>query len=198
MQGDFTRCYSKALEADSSTAGSLLIALQVGKDGAVTRADASPNGNVSAAVQGCIRTRAAGAKFAPPKGGSAIVTFTITLAPSSATAAAGSSTELKEVAVSPPGFEHADKVAQFVRAKARECYRDSLRTDPRAEGSVSVALWLDQKGMVTKVEALRTGTLSDGITQCIKKRAVPAQFPAPKLAPTVVTVPIKLALKAAK
>jgi hypothetical protein len=179
-------------------AGSVLVALQIAKDGSVSRADASPSGNVPAKVESCIRDRAKGAKFSAPKGGSAIVSFSVTLAATRATGAAGSSGGLEQVAVSPPGFEHGEKVANFVRSKARDCYKDALRIEPRAEGKVAVAIWLDAKGMVTKVEALRTGTLPDTLTSCIQKRAKPAQFPAPKIAPTVVTVPVRLALKPAK
>jgi hypothetical protein len=203
MQPDFTRCYAEGLIADPRARGSLLVALQLGKDGAVTRADVSPSGHVPQNVQTCIRDRARSAKFSAPKGGSAIVSFTVTLsqAPATetttATASAGSG-KLEEVAVSPPGFEHGEKVALFVRAKARECYRDALRIDAKAEGQVSVALWLDDAGKVTKVEALRTGTLPDTVTKCIQKRSKPAYFPKPKIAPTVVTVPIRLALKPAK
>jgi hypothetical protein len=203
MQADFTRCYAEGLIADGKAKGSVLVALQIGKDGAVTRADASPSGNVPQNVQTCIRDRARSAKFAAPKGGTAIVSFSVTLAPSpvadrtTETASAGSG-KLEEVAVSPPGFEHGEKVALFVRAKARECYRDALRIDAKAEGQVSVALWIDEGGKVTKVEALRTGTLPDTVTKCIQKRSKPAYFPKPKIAPTVITVPIRLALKPAK
>ena len=203
MESDFTRCYAEGLITDANTRGSVLLALQVGKDGAVTRADASPSGSVPANVQKCIRDRAQNAKFSAPKGGTAIVSFSVTLTPApatettTATASAGSG-KLEEVAVSPPGFEHGEKVAMFVRAKARECYRDALRIDARAEGNVSVALWIDDGGKVTKVEALRTGTLPDTVAQCIQKRSKPAYFPKPKIAPTVVTVPIRLALKPAK
>jgi hypothetical protein len=203
MEPDFKRCYAEGLIADPRARGNVLVALQIGKDGAVTRADVSATGHVAQNVQKCIGDRAKSAKFSAPKGGSAIVSFTVTLtqAPTeettTATASAGSG-KLEEVAVSPPGFEHGEKVALFVRAKARECYRDALRIDAKAEGQVSVALWLDETGKVTKVEALRTGTLPDTVTACIQKRSKPAYFPKPKIAPTVVTVPIRLALKREK
>lgn len=199
MQGDFTRCYASGLEADRQARGSVLVALQVGKDGAVTRVDTSSNGRVPASVESCIQARAKAARFSPPKGGGAIVSFSVALEPKPAAPAGaeGGTLHPKDVAVSPPGYEHGDRVATFVRAKARECYRDVLRIEARAEGKVSVAMWLDDKGVVTKVEALRTGTLPDTVTTCIKKRAQPARFPAPKTAPTVVTVPIRLALKPA-
>jgi hypothetical protein len=54
MQADFTRCYAQGLSADAKAAGSVLVALQVAKDGSVSRADASPSGNVPAKVESCI------------------------------------------------------------------------------------------------------------------------------------------------
>jgi hypothetical protein len=200
LRADFETCYAQALGADVQAAGTMLVALELGKDGAVTRADATPNGNLPASVQGCIRERAQRVKLAAPKAGSAIVSFTVTLSPVPVAAAAPSDSTpaLEEVAISPPGFEHGDRVANFARKHARDCYRDALRTNARAEGRVSIALWLDDKGVVTKVEAAKTGTLPDSVPACIQKRARPARFPAPKVAPTVVTVPIRLALKPAK
>jgi hypothetical protein len=199
LRSDFERCYSDGLAQDAKAAGTLLLALELASDGKVARADATPSGNVPATVQSCIRERAERAKLGAPKAGSTIVSFTVTLtsAPVAATTAESSPT-LEEVAISPPGFEHGNQVANFARKHARDCYRDALRIDARAEGRISVALWLDEKGVVTKVEASKTGTLPDSVTACLLKRSRPAKFPAPKSAPTVVTVPVRLALKPAK
>jgi hypothetical protein len=199
LRSDFERCYAAELAREPMAAGTVLLALELGKDGAIARANATPSGNVPDKVQSCIRERAERLKLSAPKGGSAIVSFTVTLAAAPVLATtAESSPELEEIAISPPGFEHGDKVANFARKHARDCYRDALRIHARAEGRMSVALWLDDKGVVTKVEASKTGTLPDSVTACIQKRTRPAKFPAPKISPTVVTVPVRLALKPAK
>jgi hypothetical protein len=186
---DFKPC------AAGASPSSVLVALRVASDGSVTSVQASSNEAVPASLGQCVVAQARGARFGKPPRGDAIVSFVLTFAEKPALAPARA--HLEETAVAPPGsFGEPAKVATFVRAKARACYRDALRAAPRAEGHVSVAVWIDEKGEVSKVDTQTSGPLPDSVSRCIEKTSRPARFRAPSTAPAVVTVPVRLALKA--
>jgi hypothetical protein len=195
MRTAFARCYDNGLEADPTAEGNLLIALQVGKDGSVTRADSTPSGKVPAPIDDCIKTRAKSALFAPPAQGSAIVSFSVTLTrvqPST------SGTGSDAVTASPDGYADSEKIAAFVRNNARECYKKTLRIKPTAEGRLSVRLGVEADGKIASAEAVSTGNLPDELADCVEKRSKPAQFAKPASTPASVTVPVALSLKRPK
>ncbi len=96
------------------------------------------------------------------------------------------------------GFADGEKVDMFVRAKARECYREALRQDPKADGRVALKLVIDDKGAVTRVSASLDGTLPISLGECVEKKSMPAFFKAPTKPPVTVVVPMTLTLKKRK
>lgn len=79
LKGGFRRCYERALADDPDQAGRIDLSIKVGLGGEVQSVTATPQGNLSNAVVGCIRARAQGAQFEPPQGGLAIVQVPVSL-----------------------------------------------------------------------------------------------------------------------
>jgi hypothetical protein len=181
LEKPLTECYQQALAADASAGGKVLMALRLGNDGKVSAATASRTGNISEPLASCLETQAKAARFSAPNGG--IVSFGMTLEPKTKPARASGT------------FADEERVATFVRANARECYRKALRIDARAEGDVQVTLSIDATGRVTAVSAARSGSLPDSVARCIEKKSQLAQF---KQGPAELTVPAHLALRPAK
>jgi hypothetical protein len=198
LRASFGRCYDNGLEADPKAEGTLVLALSVGKDGSVSRVESTAKGSVPSAVAECIKGHAKSAQFSPPSGGSAIVSIGVTLEKVNAAEGAGGP-DSDAVTVAPAGgFPESEKVAVFVRAHARDCYRKALSIDPKAEGRLTVTVTIDEKGVVTAVQATSNGKLPDTLASCIEKKSKRAQFARPSSAPATVTVPIALSLKPMK
>lgn len=92
-------------------------------------------------------------------------------------------------------FKDGQKVDMFVRANARECFKETLKQDPKADGRIAVKVVIDAKGEVQSATASLDGTLPVSLGQCVEKKSKPAFFKAPTSAPVTVVVPMVLTLK---
>jgi hypothetical protein len=101
-----------------------------------------------------------------------------------------------KLTVTPPdAFKDGQKVDMFVRANARECFKEALKQDPKADGRIAVKVTIDAKGEVSSATASLDGTLPVSLGQCVEKKSKPAFFKAPSSAPVTVVVPMVLTLK---
>ncbi len=80
LRGRFRACYMRELASNPDARGTVRLTIRVGPSGAVQGVSASASGNLGSAV-GCIQSRASGARFKPPEGGSAVVVVPVTLIP---------------------------------------------------------------------------------------------------------------------
>ncbi len=113
--------------------------------------------------------------------------------------ASSSSSIPDKLTVTPEGaFKDGEKASIFVRAKARECFRDALRIDPKIAGRASAKLTIDKGGKTTSVEVSLDGTLPASLGKCIEKKSKGAFFSKPSSAPVTVLVPMTLSLKKPK
>ncbi len=78
MRAGFRACYNRGLATNPDAQGSIHLTIRVGPGGEVQSVSASPSGNLPGSVVGCVRARAAAAQFAPPEGGSAVVSVPVT------------------------------------------------------------------------------------------------------------------------
>lgn len=92
-------------------------------------------------------------------------------------------------------FKDGNKVDMFVRANARECFKATLKQDPKADGRIAVKIVIDAKGEVSSAKASLDGTLPVSLGECVEKKSKPAFFKAPTIAPVTVVVPMVLTLK---
>jgi hypothetical protein len=79
LRAGFRRCYERALAESPDTEGRIALSLKVGPGGEVQSVTATPQGNLSSQVVGCIRARAQSAQFDPPQGGLAVVQVPVSL-----------------------------------------------------------------------------------------------------------------------
>lgn len=77
MRAGFRNCYNRELASNPDAQGSIRLTIRVGPGGEVQGVSAAPSGNLGSAV-GCVQARAAAAQFAPPEGGSAVITVPVT------------------------------------------------------------------------------------------------------------------------
>jgi hypothetical protein len=77
MRAGFRACYTRALAANPDASGRISLALRIGPGGEVTQVTASSSGNLPASVVNCVRSRAKAGRFAPPQGGSAVVSVPV-------------------------------------------------------------------------------------------------------------------------
>ena len=104
-----------------------------------------------------------------------------------------------KLTVSPEGaFKDGEKASVFVRAKARECFKDALRIDPKIAGRAGATLTIDDGGKTTNVDVALDGTLPASLGKCIEKKSKGAFFSKPTSAPVIVVVPMSLSLKKPK
>lgn len=78
MRAGFRACYNRGLATNPDAQGSIHLTIRVGPGGEVQSVSASPSGNLPGSVVGCVRARASAAQFAPPQGGSAVVSVPVT------------------------------------------------------------------------------------------------------------------------
>lgn len=82
MTPTFRRCYTNGLNREDPTMrGTIRITAKIGPNGEVLSASASPSGNLSATVVGCVRGRVASTQFSAPTGGGATLIIPVTLIP---------------------------------------------------------------------------------------------------------------------
>jgi len=77
MRAGFRACYNRELANNPDAQGSIRLSIRVGPGGEVQSVSASSSGNLGSAV-GCVRARASAAQFAPPEGGSAVISVPVT------------------------------------------------------------------------------------------------------------------------
>lgn len=77
MRGGFRACYQRELANNPDAEGTIRLTIRVGPGGEVLSVAAASTGNLGSAVA-CVRARASAAQFAPPEGGSAVVTVPVT------------------------------------------------------------------------------------------------------------------------
>lgn len=73
----FRACYNAGLTSNPDSGGKITLRIQVGPGGEVTSVAANSAGNFSPSVVSCIKRRAQSLRFAPPDGGTAVVTVPI-------------------------------------------------------------------------------------------------------------------------
>lgn len=76
MRGRFRRCYQQGLNSNPEMQGSVTLTAKVGPNGEVLGVGGGGGGSLGAIV-GCLKAVVAGAQFAPPDGGGAIITIPI-------------------------------------------------------------------------------------------------------------------------
>jgi hypothetical protein len=79
MRAGFRACYNQGLAANPDMQGSVHVTAQIGPNGEVRSATASPSGSISGAVASCIAARVRSAQFDPPQGGAATIVIPVTL-----------------------------------------------------------------------------------------------------------------------
>ncbi len=77
MRAGFRACYQRELQANPDAQGSIRLTIRVGPGGEVQSVSAASSGNLGSAV-GCVQGRASAAQFAPPEGGSAVISVPVT------------------------------------------------------------------------------------------------------------------------
>lgn len=78
MRAGFRACYNKGLASNPDAAGRVTLKLKIGPGGEVVGVSASSSGNLPGSVVSCLKSRARGGRFAPPEGGTAVVTVPVT------------------------------------------------------------------------------------------------------------------------
>lgn len=73
MRAGFRACYNRGLAGNPDLSGKISLKIVVGAGGEVLAVKAGSTGNLPASVVNCVKSRAKGARFAPPKGGRAVV-----------------------------------------------------------------------------------------------------------------------------
>jgi hypothetical protein len=76
MRGRFRRCYQQGLNSNPEMQGSVTLTAKVGPNGEVLGVGGGGGGSLGPIV-GCLKAVVAGAQFAPPDGGGAIITIPI-------------------------------------------------------------------------------------------------------------------------
>ena len=79
MRAGFRACYNQGLASNPDMSGSVHVTAQIGPNGEVRSASASPSGSISGAVASCIAARVRSAQFDPPQGGAATIVIPVTL-----------------------------------------------------------------------------------------------------------------------
>jgi hypothetical protein len=79
MRAGFRACYNQGLASNPDMSGGVHVTAQIGPNGEVRSASASPNGSISGAVASCIAARVRSAQFDPPQGGAATIVIPVTL-----------------------------------------------------------------------------------------------------------------------
>jgi len=77
MRSGFRRCYKQGLKQNPKAKGSIRLVLNVGPNGEVANAKATPTGDLEATAA-CCKSRATAAQFAPPDGGKAELVISLT------------------------------------------------------------------------------------------------------------------------
>jgi len=77
MRAGFRACYQRELASNPDAQGSIRLTIRVGPGGEVQSVSAASSGNLGSAV-GCVQSRASAAQFAPPEGGSAVISVPVT------------------------------------------------------------------------------------------------------------------------
>ncbi len=77
MRAGFRRCYQRGLDANPDIAGSISLTIQVGAGGNVSSVGGGASGNLPGSVVECVKSRARAAQFAPPDGGSAVISVPV-------------------------------------------------------------------------------------------------------------------------
>jgi hypothetical protein len=73
MKGGASACYRRGQAQNPDIAGRIDLKLKVGPGGEVVGVSATVSGNLPQSVVSCVKERARGVRFAPPEGGSAVV-----------------------------------------------------------------------------------------------------------------------------
>lgn len=79
MRAGFRACYNQGLASNPDMSGGVHVTAQIGPNGEVRSASASPSGSISGAVASCIAARVRSAQFDPPQGGAATIVIPVTL-----------------------------------------------------------------------------------------------------------------------
>ncbi len=77
MRATFRACYQRELASNPDAEGAIRLTIRIGPGGEVQGVTAASTGNLGSAV-GCVQSRAAAAQFAPPEGGTAVITVPVT------------------------------------------------------------------------------------------------------------------------
>ena len=77
MRAGFRACYNRELQTNPDAEGRITLTIKVGPGGEVQSVTASPSGNLGSSVA-CVRARASAAQFAPPEGGTAVISVPVT------------------------------------------------------------------------------------------------------------------------
>lgn len=77
MRAGFRRCYQRGLDANPDIGGSISLTIQVGAGGNVSSVSGGSSGNLPGSVVECVKARARAAQFAPPDGGSAVISVPV-------------------------------------------------------------------------------------------------------------------------
>ncbi len=78
MRAGFRACYQRGLSQNPDAQGSIRLSIRVGPGGEVQGVSASASGNLPGSVVSCVQSRASAAQFAPPEGGSAVISVPVT------------------------------------------------------------------------------------------------------------------------
>jgi hypothetical protein len=79
LRGAFRQCYQRGLDQYPDAEGSVRLTFAIGPNGESTSVGAAASGNLPGSVVSCIRSRASGAQFDAPEGGSAVVVAPVIL-----------------------------------------------------------------------------------------------------------------------
>ena len=89
---------------------------------------------------------------------------------------------------------NAERVVASMKAGFRACYNRGLVSNPDARGEIRIAIKVGPEGEVTEASLEPTGTLTDEITDCVRRRAEMANFVAPEPSSSQATISFTLTL----
>jgi hypothetical protein len=79
-----------------------------------------------------------------------------------------------------------------ITAAVRNCYRDSLGSQPGATGTIELTARLDRSGRMSAPAATTTGSLPPGVVACAAKALSDRSFAAPRVAPLELALTLRL------